>query len=85
MCSLHYKYNHCNIAIVTQLTENHNGNVGESVTYVVFVIWALVVYLICTPSASPQAEGVHIRQTTHAHVTDTKCYTVGDDYSYINM
>ena len=47
--------------------------------YIVFVTWALVVYLICTPSAlGPAAlvpRGVHIRQTTRAHVTNTKCNT----------
>ena len=45
--------------------------------YIVFVTWALVVYLICTPSALRPAalvpRGVHIRQTTRAHVTNTKC------------
>ena len=49
----------------------------EGSIFIVFVTWALVVYLICTPSAlGPVAlvlRGVHIRQTTCAHVTNTKC------------
>ena len=39
-----------------------------------FVTWALVVYLICAPSALV-LRGVHIGQTTRAHVTNTKCNT----------
>ena len=45
--------------------------------HLVFVTWARVVCLICTPSAlGPAAlrpRGIHIRQTTRAHVTNTKC------------
>ena len=45
----------------------------------VFVTWARVVCLICIPrgtrAAGPRAEGVHIRHTTRAHVTNTKCNT----------
>ena len=40
----------------------------------VFVTWALLVYPICTPLALV-LRGVHIRQTTRAHVTNTKCNT----------
>ena len=42
--------------------------------------WALTVYLTCTPPAlGPAAlgpQGIHIRQTTHARVTNTKYITL---------
>ena len=45
----------------------------------VFVTRALVVCLICAPlalgPAAPMPRGAHIRQTTRAHVTNTKCNT----------
>ena len=48
--------------------------------YMVFVTWALVVHLTCAPSALGPAAlvpwGVHIRQTTRSHVTNTKCTTL---------
>ena len=71
MCSLQYKYNHCNIAIGIQLTENHNGNVGKGVTWYICNMGACGLPDICT--LGPR--GVHIRQTTRAHVTNTKCNT----------
>ena len=47
----------------------------------VFVTWALVAYLICTPSAL-KLQGLHIRQTTHVHVTYT-IYTHTYIHTYI--
>ena len=54
---------------------------GVKVLHLVYVTWAWVVCLICTPLAfGPAAlglRGVHIRHTTCAHVTYTKWLPIG--------
>ena len=85
-------HNHNEYPLLYKEAEISTSSLGKFLEcrkcYILLVTCALVIYLICMPSAlgacGPRASGIHIRQIPRAHVT-TITYTYVSELHILNI